>query len=89
MRLLADPPLLWLFSGILGLLVVASAIGWILAVRAKTPEGQATLANFNTRTNAWWVMCGVFACATALGPHGTIAFFALSSFLALRELSQI
>ncbi|HTB34450.1 MAG TPA: phosphatidate cytidylyltransferase, partial [bacterium] len=80
-----DPPLLWLFAGILGLLLLASLAGWIMHRAAKTPQGRATVDNFNARTRAWWWMVAIFAVASLLGRMVTVAFFGLISFLALRE----
>ncbi len=80
-----DPVLVRLLGGVLALLVVASCVGAVLARRARDERAQATLRNFNARTNAWWVMVGVFAGALALGRTGTVVLFGLLSFLALRE----
>jgi phosphatidate cytidylyltransferase len=85
MSLLKDPPLLMLFGGILGVLIVASLAGAWMRRRSLSPQGRATVANFNVRTRAWWGMVAVFVAASALGPLGTVLFFALGSFLALRE----
>jgi phosphatidate cytidylyltransferase len=80
-----DPVLVRLLGGVLALLVVASCVGAVLARRARDERAQATLRNFNARTNAWWVMVAVFAGALALGRTGTVVLFGLLSFLALRE----
>lgn len=85
MNLPFDPVLQRLLGGVLTLLVVASLVGVVLARRARDERAQATLRNFNARTNAWWVMVAVFAGALALGPTGTVVLFGLLSFLALRE----
>ena len=73
-----------LFLGIGGILVFASAIGWILSRRAggdPSPQVQ----NLNARIKAWWVMVAVIGCAFAFGKAGVIALFALVSFGCLRE----
>lgn len=80
-----DPALLYLLGGTLGLLVIASLIGLVLARRTMSEAGKATVANLNARTNAWWMMVAVFAGALAVGPMGTTILFGLSSFMALRE----
>jgi phosphatidate cytidylyltransferase len=80
-----DPELFWLVGGTLGLLVIASAIGFVLAKRATSDAAKATMANLNARTNAWWMMAAVFAGALALGNIGTTILFGLCSFMALRE----
>lgn len=85
MHILKDPALLWLLGGTLGLLIVASLIGWVLAKKAVTDSGKATVANLNARTRAWWLMVAVFATALVIGPLGTTLMFGFSSFMALRE----
>jgi phosphatidate cytidylyltransferase len=80
-----DPTLLWLLGGTLGLLIVASLIGWVLAKKAVTDFAKATTANLNARTRAWWLMVAVFATALVIGPIGTAVMFGFSSFMALRE----
>ncbi|MCU0794231.1 MAG: phosphatidate cytidylyltransferase [Opitutaceae bacterium] len=80
-----DQHFLWLGAGVGGVLVVASLIGAILAKTAKTEKAQATIANMNARTRAWWVMVLVFAGALACGRIGVVVLFGLLSWLALRE----
>ena len=80
-----DPQLYGMYVGIMGLLVVATVIGFLLEWRVKTPKGRETVANINARIRAWWLMVGVFALANVLGRGGTICLFGLLSFLALRE----
>jgi phosphatidate cytidylyltransferase len=80
-----DPALLQLLGGTLGLLVIASLIGFVLARRARTESAKATMTNLNARTNAWWMMVAVFAGALAIGPMGATVLFGLCSFMALRE----
>jgi phosphatidate cytidylyltransferase len=80
-----DPALLYLLGGTLGLLVIASLIGFVLARRARTESAKATMTNLNARTNAWWLMVAVFAGALAIGPMGATVLFGLCSFMALRE----
>ena len=77
--------LLWLFGGVLGLLVVAT--GTTLVLRQWVTGGalQATMTNLSARVRAWWVMCAVFAVALIVGEVATVALFGLVSFLALRE----
>ena len=72
----SDPAMLWLLGGTLGVLVLASVIGWALAKRATSDAARATVANLNARTKAWWGMVAVFAGALAVGPMGaTLMFF--------------
>src|SRR5689334_3923583 len=74
---------LLLFGGILGILVVASLAGFILARRRAAPD--PTIENLNARIKAWWVMVALVGLAFALGKTGVIVLFALASFAALRE----
>lgn len=80
-----DPALLRLLGGTLGLLVIASVIGFVLEKRAVSDAAKATMANLNARTRAWWLMVAVFATALLIGPVGTAVMFGISSFMALRE----
>lgn len=81
----SDPALSRLVAGVLVLLVVATAVGLVLARRARTESARATVANLNARIRAWWVMVVVFAIAVWTGGIGSIVLFALMSLLALRE----
>lgn len=80
-----DSTLAWLSGGIVALLVVASAIGWILQRRTTSDSGRATVANINARIRAWWVMAALFVASLLTGATGSILLFSLVSFLALRE----
>lgn len=85
MRLKIDNETLWLVGGVGGLLVLATTVGFWLARRAQSESAIATVRNLNARIKAWWMMVGVFALALLTGGLGSIALFALTSFLALRE----
>ncbi len=80
-----DPQLAWLFGGVLGVLVLASAIGAVLKGRAKTGAARAVMDNLNARTRAWWKMCAIFAMTLFIGRIGSLVLFGLLSLLALRE----
>jgi cytidylyltransferase family protein len=80
-----DAALLRLVGGVLALLVVASAIGSLMHRRVGNGPNRATVENINARIRAWWVMASVFAISVLTGPIGSIALFALISFLAMRE----
>jgi len=69
----------------LGLLVLASLVGWVLEKRATSDAAKLTMANLNARTRAWWLMVAVFAGALAAGYIGTTILFGFISFMALRE----
>jgi phosphatidate cytidylyltransferase len=72
----------WAIGGVLGLLVVASLIGWLLARRGRTP----VIDNLNARIRAWWVMAGVLVACFLLGKVATLVLYAVLSMLALREI---
>jgi phosphatidate cytidylyltransferase len=78
-----------LFSGVGALLVLASTIGWLLARRATSPEGRATIDNLNARIRAWWAMIAIFGAGFLLGPAATLVLFALTSFWTLREFVSL
>ncbi len=68
-------------AGVVGLLVVASAIvGWIARGERAARHGELV-----ARVKSWWIMVAVFATAILLSQTGAIVFFALLSFLALKE----
>jgi phosphatidate cytidylyltransferase len=75
------PPVRLVLGGILGLLIVSSAVTWWL-VRKGPAEKYAELA---ARVKSWWVMVAVFVIAIAIDRRLSIGFFALISFLALKE----
>jgi phosphatidate cytidylyltransferase len=86
---LTDPELQALVGGVLALLVVASAGGWILSRTATSAEGRATVANINARIRAWWAMAALFVLSVTTGRAGSIVLFSIVSFLALREFVTI
>ncbi len=77
--------LIILLACVVGVLVIASVIGWVLAKRATTDSARATIENLNARTRSWWVMVAVFGVTLALGHWFSVVLFGLISFLALRE----
>ena len=89
MRLPADTTLLTLVAGVLGLLVLASAIGWLLSRHVTSATNRVTVDNINARIRAWWIMALVFAVSVTTGAIGSILLFTLISFLALREFVTI
>jgi phosphatidate cytidylyltransferase len=82
-------PALYLFVGVLALLIVASFIGAVLERTAKSEKARATVTNLNARIKAWWVMVMVFAVATATGGVGSVILFFLMSFFAMREFMTL
>jgi phosphatidate cytidylyltransferase len=67
--------------GVFAVLLLASAIVWVL--RRRFPERN--YAELGQRTRSWWIMAGVFAVAIGLNRNVSLAFFAFVSFLALKE----
>ncbi len=74
-----------LFTGVIGLLLVASLIGWALGRRTPSP----TIENLNARIRAWWVMIGIFGISVLIGPGATMVLFTLISFYTLREFLSL
>ena len=76
---------LTLMAGIIGLLIVASGIGYALKQRIAPDGSNATIENLNARILAWWGMTAFLAVAFLAGRGGVILLFAFASFAALRE----
>jgi phosphatidate cytidylyltransferase len=85
MNFTVDKQMLWLVEGLMGGLIAASLIGFLLSRTAKSESGKATVDNLNARLRAWWIMIGIFALAMIVGSTGALLLFAFISFLALRE----
>src|SRR5262249_11879311 len=85
MNFTLDQQMLWLVEGLMGGLIAASLIGFLLSRTVKSEIGKATVDNLNARIRAWWIMIGVFALAMIVGSTGALMLFAFISFLALRE----
>jgi phosphatidate cytidylyltransferase len=84
----------WLIGGVAALLLLASAIGWVLKSRLShhqnpSEKSQKVVSNLIARVNAWWVMMAVFAVAFLAGKIGTILLFAFISYFALREFMTL
>ncbi len=75
------PAVRTVMAGILGLLVVASLATWWL--RRRGPAEKYT--EVSQRVRSWWVMVAVFAVAVMIDRALSVGFFALVSFLALKE----
>ncbi len=85
MQLLTDPVVARVLIGLAVALAIATLIGRRLRGRAATAARCAAIENLNARVAAWWVMCAVVLASLLAGPIGSVALFALLSFLALRE----
>lgn len=71
----------WVLLSIFGLLIVASLVSWTMHRR----HGGEKYVELRQRVRAWWVMVAIFVVAIALDRRLSIGFFALVSFLALKE----
>lgn len=72
---------LWVLGAIVALLLVATAIVAVMR-RGDTSGRHAELA---ARVRSWWVLVAVFAVAISFRRGIAIVFFAILSFLALKE----
>lgn len=79
------PHLLTLFGGLAAVLVVASAIGYLLQWRLSPGGSNTVIENLNDRIRAWWVMVVLMGLALIGGRTGVTLLFAFCSFAALRE----
>jgi len=84
-RLILDRDLAWVFSGVVGLLAIATVVGQVLRRTAPTEARRTTVANLNARIAAWWVMTGVYLGSVLVGRLGAVILFGLLSFFAFRE----
>lgn len=85
------PPLPWsralppavplTFAVIVALLALATAAALVLRRRQPSPANE----NLWLRVRTWWQMVAVFAAALLMGGVWSLLFFALLSFLALKE----
>jgi phosphatidate cytidylyltransferase len=82
---MSDFKLMWLFGGVLCLLVILTVIGRALRQNPKSSVSRSTIDNFNAQIAAWWKMCVVFALSLVLGRIGSLVLFGMLSFLAMRE----
>ncbi|WP_428426171.1 phosphatidate cytidylyltransferase [Pararhizobium sp.] len=81
----ASSDLLTLVFGIFGVLIFASAIGYVLQRRFAATGPNAAVDNLNARIKAWWVMVILIGIAFIAGRVGVLILFAFCSFAALRE----
>ena len=74
-----------LFVGLFGVLLLATAVVTLLALRRGTPSGDARQSRLLHDLRALWVGALVFWVAWVSGPVGATLAFGVFSFLALRE----
>jgi phosphatidate cytidylyltransferase len=80
-----DTKLVWLYGGVLVLLLISTLIGNILKSRHRGDASRTTIDNLNARIRAWWKMSAIFAVAVISGRIGSLILFGIISFLAMRE----
>jgi phosphatidate cytidylyltransferase len=80
-----DHEFILLLGTVVGILVIASIIGAVLAMRVRSEGGRKTVQNLNARIRSWWVMAAVFTAGVGLGSTFTTVLFGGLSFLAMRE----
>lgn len=76
-------------AGILAILSVASAVGWVLKRWVAHKRAHSAIDNLNSRVKAWWFMTAVIGLALLAGRGGVILLFAFASFAALREYATL
>ena len=81
----AKPGLLTLFAGVVAVLAIAGAIGWLLRRRVAHGDPNASIDYLIAQVYEWWVMLVMLGFAFALGKVGVVVLFGFISFLALRE----
>ena len=81
LHLWIPPNVLWVLGAIVAVLVVATGI--VAAMQRGDSTGKH--AELAARVKSWWVLVAIFAIAISFRRGIAIAFFALLSFLALKE----
>lgn len=79
------PDLVAVLAGLLGVLIVASIIGFVLQRRLSPDGSNAVVENLNDRIRAWWIMVVLMGLALIGGKTGVTLLFGFCSFAALRE----
>lgn len=75
----------WALAGVVvGLLVVATAIGHTLRRQPQLGLNPAAVDAFNSRLQAWWIICCLLA-VVFWSPELTVILFGFVSFWSLRE----
>ena len=80
-----DSSVQWSLAAIFGALILSTIIVQTL-IRLKPSED---FSNLRQRVNSWWVMVTVFSLAMTLSRNVSIVFFAIISFLALKEFLSL
>src|SRR4030095_3966639 len=80
---------LLLLAGVIGILSLASVVGFALKVTVARGAPHSNIHNPNSRVKAWCGVAWVIGLALGAGKEGVIALFAFASFVALREYATI
>lgn len=83
-----DSEMIYLFAGVIILLLVSTFIGGILKIKYRANPNKV-VDNLFSRIKAWWAMCIIFSIAVMTQGIGSLILFCLISFLALREYITI
>ncbi|MDF7806514.1 phosphatidate cytidylyltransferase [Pontiellaceae bacterium B12219] len=84
--LLDTPPVvLWFLAGLYLILIAASIAIRIIRPKMDEPEYR----ELYLRVRSWWIMITIFSLALVLSRRASLVFFALVSFLALKEYFSI
>jgi len=75
----------WLLGVVLGILVIAYVIGWLLKRYPESSLNPALIERFNNRIRVLWLMCAILVAGFIMGRTPTVVLFGLISFWALRE----
>jgi phosphatidate cytidylyltransferase len=73
------------FGGVAAVLIVASAVGYVLDRRYAGGAPNPAIDNLNSRIRAWWTIVALLAAAFAFGKPGVMVLSVLASLAALRE----
>ena len=74
-----------IFAGVCAVLLCATVVEHVLALRVPPGAPSPVLENLRDRINAWWVMTALLGLAFLAGRTGILALFAFVSFMGLRE----
>lgn len=80
---------LLLLAGVLGVLILASAIAATLKSRTDPATPNPTVENLVARTKSWWAMVALLSLAMVFGRAGAVILFAILSFSAMREFMTL
>jgi len=83
--MMSDRELGWMIGAVIGVLVIASIVTWMLSQRLTEERHRDLIGNLVARVKAWWGMILIFGASVLTGGTGTVILFCVLSFFALRE----